>query len=126
MPEQPGARRPSGQAILDVVDEQVRDAAALDLAALRDRELLADLDFIEAGCWMGVRLAEALSHAHGLGVLHRDVKPANILVNRYGRPLLAGFQRVQPPGSDQHESADDPLGGTLAYMSPEHLERLPE
>jgi hypothetical protein len=109
--------QPTGQAILEIVDEQVSDPAALDLAALRDRELLASLDAIEASCWMGARLAEALAHAHRLGVLHRDVKPANILVNRYGRPLLVDFNVAVQAAGDPHQ----PLGGTLAYMPPEHL-----
>jgi serine/threonine protein kinase len=118
-----GARPPTGEAILHVVDEQVSDPAALDLAALRDRELLSSLDAIEAGCWMGARLAEALAHAHELGVLHRDVKPANILVNRYGRPLLVDFNvsSMARAGDD-----GDPVGGTLAYMAPEHLEAFIE
>jgi serine/threonine protein kinase len=115
-------RSPTGQDILAIIDAQASDPAALDLAALRDRELLADLDFIEAGCWMGARLAEALAHAHRVGVLHRDVKPANILVNRYGRPLLVDFNvaaRAPEGASGGHESE---IGGTLTYMSPEHLE----
>src|SRR5439155_19828425 len=88
--QQPVSER-SGKAILDIVDRQATDPAALDLGALRDREALAEMDLIEAGCWMGARLAEALAHAHGEEILHRDVKPANILVNRYGKPLLADF-----------------------------------
>jgi len=108
-----------GRAILAAVDDaQSSEPTAFDLAALRDRELLGDLGPLEAGCWIGARLAEALAHAHGLGVLHRDVKPANVLVNRYGRPLLADFN-VSASGDDQPGEA---VGGTLAYMAPEHLD----
>jgi eukaryotic-like serine/threonine-protein kinase len=69
---------------------------------------------------MGARLAEALAHAHAQGVLHLDVKPANILVNRYGRPLLVDFNI----SSTTHQAAnsDEPVGGTLSYMAPEHLD----
>jgi serine/threonine protein kinase len=112
---------PTGRDILAIIDAQSSDPAALDLAALRDRELLADLDFIEAGCWMGARLAEALAHAHRLGVLHRDVKPANILVNRYGRPLLVDFNVAARTAGDGR-GEDEGVGGTVAYMSPEHLD----
>src|SRR5205823_639549 len=75
----------TGRAMLDAID-QCTDPVPLDLAALRDRELLEASDPIEAASWLGARLAEALAHAHNLGVLHRDVKPANVLVDRYGRP----------------------------------------
>src|SRR6185436_3504762 len=40
---------------------------------------------------MGSKIADALADAHGLGVLHRDVKPANILITRFGEPALADF-----------------------------------
>jgi serine/threonine protein kinase len=40
---------------------------------------------------MGAKIADALADAHTLGVLHRDVKPANILYTRFGEPALADF-----------------------------------
>ncbi|MFO0929014.1 MAG: serine/threonine-protein kinase [Gemmataceae bacterium] len=106
-----------GRAILDLIDAQVSTPTALDLAALRDREALAGMDRVEAGCWMGARLAEALAHAHAQGVLHRDIKPANILVNRYGRPMLVDFNIARSDAG-----GGNPFGGTLAYMAPEHLD----
>jgi eukaryotic-like serine/threonine-protein kinase len=117
-------RRPraewNGQAFLEIIDALCSHAVALDLAALRDRELLGECDFLEAVCWMGTRLAEALAHAHGHGVLHRDVKPANVLLSRYGRPYLADFNVSSVVRRDG--DADETFGGTLAYMAPEHLE----
>src|SRR5688572_312404 len=40
---------------------------------------------------VGVKIADALAGAHALGVLHRDVKPANLLVTNFGEPALADF-----------------------------------
>jgi serine/threonine protein kinase len=40
---------------------------------------------------VGVKIADAIGHAHRLGVLHRDVKPANLLISRWGEPQLADF-----------------------------------
>jgi serine/threonine protein kinase len=40
---------------------------------------------------MGAKVADALADAHQLGVVHRDVKPANILITRFGEPALADF-----------------------------------
>ena len=40
---------------------------------------------------VGAKIADALADAHVLGVLHRDVKPANILITRFGEPALADF-----------------------------------
>src|SRR5438105_2308679 len=99
-----------GRAILEAIDACSTEPATFDPAALRDREFLAGCGFVEAVCWVGARLAEALAHAHRQGVLHRDVKPANILVNRYGRPLLADFNVASAPRA----GGEDALGGTLA------------
>jgi serine/threonine protein kinase len=64
-------------------------------------------------------LARALAAAAAKGVLHSDVKPANVLFTREGKALLADFNV-----SFRHEAiAGDPppVGGTLLYMSPEQL-----
>lgn len=118
MSQRPVAER-NGRLLLDLIDKTATDPAALDLGALRDREALGGMDLVEAVCWMGARLAEALAHAHGQKVLHRDIKPANILINRYGRPLLADFNISSAQTNDP---AQQVFGGTVAYMAPEHLD----
>jgi hypothetical protein len=55
-----------------------------------DRMRDAPLDPAEAR-EVGAKIADALADAHQLGVLHRDVKPANILCSRFGEPALADF-----------------------------------
>jgi serine/threonine protein kinase len=110
----------SGQGILDAIDSLSQNPAVFHPAALRDRQLLAESDYFQAVCWFGARLAEALDYAHSQGVLHRDVKPANILVNQYGRPLLADFNISRQTA--QVMRGDDVFGGTLGYMAPEHID----
>lgn len=55
-----------------------------------DRMKANPLDDQEAR-YVGSRIADALADAHALGVLHRDVKPGNILITRFGEPALADF-----------------------------------
>jgi serine/threonine protein kinase len=112
----------SGQAVLEAIDTLCPETGPLDSAALREREALAGRDYVEAVCWIGARMAEALAHAHAQGVLHRDVKPANILFNRQGRPMLADFNVATNPSLEAGSA--ETLGGTLSYMPPEHLDAL--
>lgn len=110
-----------GAMLLEIVDQECHQSATLDIAALRDRELLAHSDSIETACWLGARLSEALAYAHRHGVLHRDIKPANVLIDPYGRPRLADFSLSTRRLLDD-KSTTSVFGGTLAYMSPEHLD----
>ncbi len=67
---------------------------------------------------IGVAIADALGAAHAAGVLHRDVKPANILVNRYGGVALADFGLAVVPRPGMESSATREAL-TPAYASPE-------
>ena len=58
---------------------------------------------------VGVRIADALAAAHACGVLHRDVKPANILIDSYGNPALADFGLAAVAGAEA--AAADCAGG---------------
>ena len=64
------------------------------------------------------QLAEALHHAHEQGVIHRDMKPANVLVDRDGRPHITDFGLAKMT-SDSTMTLEGHILGTPAYMSPE-------
>ncbi len=66
-------------------------------------------------------LADALAHAHAQGVLHRDVKPSNVLVARDGRALLTDFGLARVEGSDLGLTRSGEIVGTPAYMAPEQV-----
>ena len=67
---------------------------------------------------IGLRVAEALAHAHAHGVLHRDVKPSNIMLDRRGHAWVADFGLCREADSDGVTRTGD-LVGTLRYMAPE-------
>jgi WD40 repeat protein/serine/threonine protein kinase len=67
---------------------------------------------------LGVQAAEALEHAHQMGVTHRDVKPANLMVDGRGHLWVSDFGLAHVQGDAGLTMTGD-LVGTLRYMSPE-------
>jgi len=69
---------------------------------------------------MIVDVCKALDYAHKNGVIHRDIKPTNILIDRQGNALVADFGIAQIVGVPECEmTASDIVLGTVSYMSPE-------
>ncbi len=63
--------------------------------------------------------AAAVHHAHRHGVLHRDLKPDNIIVDATGSAFVLDFGLARPIGDEDHLTLSGEVVGTPAYMSPE-------
>ncbi|MBB5913495.1 serine/threonine-protein kinase PknK [Nocardia transvalensis] len=68
---------------------------------------------------VGVKLAGAIESAHRVDVLHRDVKPANVLLSRYGEPQLTDFGIARIPGG--FRTSTSMITGSPAFTAPEVL-----
>ena len=86
------------------------------------RRFLREASFVRSAAWIVARLAEGLEHAHSHGLLHRDLKPSNILIAADGTPMLLDFNLAADTTAGPGEEDPARMGGTLPYMSPEHLD----
>lgn len=81
---------------------------------------LSELDSRKFLLWFARHVAAALAHAHERGIIHGDLKPANILLRNDGEPALIDFNLSKDNELKQLSWA----GGTLPYMSPEQLQMM--
>ncbi|MEL6497756.1 MAG: serine/threonine-protein kinase [Planctomycetota bacterium] len=103
--------------------ELVRGRPLLEFASLRNLNLRERLKLIQG-------IAEAVHYAHTRGVVHRDLKPVNILVTEDGTPKILDFGVARSIGGDVDGTPDrtavGQLVGTLPYMSPEQVAGDPD
>ncbi|HET7480253.1 MAG TPA: serine/threonine-protein kinase [Rubrobacteraceae bacterium] len=73
---------------------------------------------------LGAQVAAGLAHAHERGVIHRDIKPHNILLDEHGRPKLTdfGIARALDATTTSHPTRTGAYLGTALYSSPEQLQ----
>jgi serine/threonine protein kinase len=118
----PPAQR-SGRDLRDVLERTQAAELIAEPAQGPDRERLSALSYVQAVCWIGNCLAEALDYAHRRGLVHLDLKPSNVLLAADGQPMILDFHLARAP-IDPGESSPEQLGGTRDYMSPEQRAAL--
>jgi hypothetical protein len=122
-------RHPGVVAVHDVAEVDGRPLIVMELIdgpsldhVLRER---GTLDPVEAA-GIGAKVMDALAAAHRAGVLHRDVKPGNILLDPSGRVVLTdfGIAAIEDPddGSTTHLTRTGQLVGSLDYLAPERAQ----
>ncbi|MEU2041100.1 protein kinase domain-containing protein [Nocardia niwae] len=106
-----------GALLLRAVDSAMEARGEIRPSDSSVRAEIARLSWPETVAWVGRRLADALDYAAHQGVLHHDIKPANVLFTAEGIPKLADFTL----GESAAHAAAPPGPGALVYRSPEQL-----
>ena len=105
---------------IHAIEQAERDFIVMeyvDGSSLRDIVSGGDVP-VERAVEITADLADALAKAHEAGIVHRDIKPDNILLTRDGLPKILDFGIAKMEGSERLTQTDATLG-TVAYMSPE-------
>ncbi|MFI6043155.1 protein kinase [Nocardia sp. NPDC051321] len=119
-----GPEPDGGALLLRAIDAAMEAKGEIRPTDSSVRAEIGALSWPETVAWMGRRLADALDYAEHHGVLHHDIKPANVLFTAEGIPKLADFalseSGARPPTVNPALHVDD----SLPYRSPEQLARL--
>ncbi|MFB9719861.1 serine/threonine-protein kinase [Planobispora longispora] len=117
---------PAVISVHDLLEERGRLWIVMEmLEALTLRETVEHLGHlpIRWTAWIGFQLLAGLRHAHGAGVLHRDIHPGNILLTGE-RVVLSGFG-IAALNGDPSVSTTIPISCSPAYVAPERLRGMP-
>lgn len=101
--------------VMDYIDGQTLDDYLAEKGKLTEDETVRLLKPIAA----------ALDYAHGQGVIHRDVKPANVMIRKDGTPFVLDFGIAREIQETMTRVTGKLSSGTLLYMSPEQLRGQP-
>jgi tRNA A-37 threonylcarbamoyl transferase component Bud32 len=118
---------PSIVSVYDTFSADGMEAIVMELVV--GTTMRADLDEhgpmrLDAVLAIGTQVADALGAAHGSGLVHRDVKPANILLSADGRVLVADFGIAKAAEGNDLTTAGA-MVGTAKYLAPEQVEGGP-
>jgi eukaryotic-like serine/threonine-protein kinase len=120
-----GLSHPAIVPVYDVIDDPGSPAIVFGFVAgttLADRIATAGPMAAREAARIGADLAGALGHAHRVDLVHRDVKPANVLIDGDGRVQLVDFGIARLVADiAARETATGQVVGTLRYMAPEQL-----
>jgi serine/threonine-protein kinase len=78
-------------------------------------------EFAHAVARVGLQVAQALGYAHGQGILHRDVKPSNLLLDVHGMVWVTDFGLAKAMADTDGLTGEGDVLGTLRYMAPERF-----
>jgi tetratricopeptide (TPR) repeat protein/tRNA A-37 threonylcarbamoyl transferase component Bud32 len=106
-------RRPAEVATAEPAPRTAPRGVLSTLGSVRHRE------HMRAAARLGVQAAEALDYAHQLGVVHRDIKPGNLIVDGHGQLWVTDFGLAQFRQGGVSLTLTGDVLGTLRYMSPE-------
>jgi serine/threonine-protein kinase len=93
--------------------------------SLAHRLARGDFPAPERALEIAAQAADALAAAHEAGIVHRDVKPANLLIDRHGRVKVSDFGVAKAVGERTELTRTGMMVGSPAYMAPEQVKGMP-